>query len=155
MGQVITAVDAINLEDGRKKICIGTAIGELQIRIENQTTLVGYKPSEPIEEYMCEEKAILDLKFSDDEKYLFVVSEYGEMLLFTQVDGKYFHTKEDNLRKLVLENEFPISVNFSDDSKSVLVGTSQRNHYALDLTHPSNKLVKIDQFGDRTDFSTL
>jgi len=34
--QTITAIDALNLEDGKKKVCIGTESGELQIRYSRE-----------------------------------------------------------------------------------------------------------------------
>jgi len=54
-----------------------------------------------------------------------------------------------------LEGEIPISINFSDNSKTVLIGTNQRTHYTLDLSGPTDKLKHLHHFADQSDFSIL
>ena len=59
--------------------------------------------------------------------------------------------------RIEFEGECPISVNFSDDDKIILIGTSQKNHYIAELNEQIPKPINVNiiDITEKANFSVL
>jgi len=64
-------------------------------------------------------------------------------------------SENDKLNRIEFEGECPISVNFSDDNKVILIGTSQKNHYLLEINEQNPKPININEIAEKIDLSIL
>lgn len=121
VGAKITAIATLSLEEGGFIIAAGTAVGNLIIRQDWEEIIPRY--------HACGSKTINDLVFSKNGQLLASASSDKHIYLFQYSDGDYV-----KLAACKLENGFPVSVNFSEDSKKIVVCTNQRKLLLLDPT---------------------
>ena len=137
----ITAMDCVSFEDGGTAFAFGSVSGKIHLRyicilqVHSLLHLTRFDWEEYPRVFECG-KQILDLKFSHDAGYLVSVSENSVLHIFTLINNSYFQNVP---KKIAFDNECPISVNFSDDNKILIVGTSHRNHYTGKLPFHINK----------------
>ncbi len=81
----------------------------------------------------------MDIKFSSDTQHLVAACEDSYIYIFTLNNNSYLQMPPKKLR---FEHEIPISIDFVDDNKSFLVGTSERNQYKIEL--PDFKTKNIE-----------
>lgn len=82
------------------------------------------------------EKAITDIKFSSDAAYLIAASENQKIYVFIYNNNSYFQFAP---RELHFEHEIPVSINFCDDNRLMIISTNHKNHYKLDIPEMKNK----------------
>lgn len=80
------------------------------------------------------------------------ISEVSIVFIFVLMDNSYFNKKP---KKIEFEGECPISVNFSDDNKMILLGTSQKHHYLLEINEQNPKPININKIAEKIDLSLL
>lgn len=127
IGEQVTAMDCKNSIEGGIIFAFGTSKGSIIIRQDWEEQLVRFQSSE--------KKQILCVKFDLDGKYLVGCSADSHVYIFIKTNESYF---ENNFLSRKFDEEIPLSINFSSDQKSIIVGTDQEKHYKIELPHNSN-----------------
>lgn len=140
MGDSITAMDSLAYEDGGIIFAFGSAKGRIMLRID----------WEEIPKIFNLEKAVTDIKFSSDAAYLIVACENQKLYVFNYNNNSYFQFAP---KELNFDQEIPVSINFCDDNRVMIIGTNTRNHYKLDLPEMKNK--NLVQESDSFNISLL
>ena len=76
---------------------------------------------------MCGNKAILDVAFSKDGMLITVASFDKCVYTLKFIDGEYVKSYQSKL-----DNGVPVSLNFSQDAKKIIICTNQRKLLLLD-----------------------
>jgi len=119
VGAKITALACLPLEDGGFIMAAGTNEGNLIIRQDWEEIIPRH--------HECGSKTIHDIKFSKNGSLIAVASSDKNVYLLTYKDNDYVA-----LAACRLENGFPISLNFSEDSAKIVICTNQRKLLLLD-----------------------
>lgn len=114
VGNSVTAIDCLSQEDGGTVFAIGCLDGKIFLRIDWEEYPKFYEAGQQI----------FDIKFSTDGLYLAAVCENQNIYIFQIDNQNYFQTPP---KQLHFENEVPISLNFTDENKTLLIGTNSRN----------------------------
>ena len=125
IGDSVTTMDCLSTEDGGIIFAFGTEKGKIVLR---------YDWEEFPKSFQCGKK-ILDIKFSPNCSHIVATSENQFIYIFRFSNGSYFEFPH---KEIYLDKEIPISINFSFDFKSVIIGTNKKNHYKLDLPDSKN-----------------
>ena len=120
LGQSVTAIATLSLQEGGYIVAAGTSIGCIMIKQDWEETIPRLQ--------QCSDKTINDLQFSKNGQQLAAASSDCHVYLFQLSDGDY--VKQIGLK---LESGFPVSLCFSDDSKKICINTSQRKLLLLDV----------------------
>ncbi|KRX11109.1 WD40-repeat-containing domain [Pseudocohnilembus persalinus] len=128
--QPITCMDCVNFEDGGTVFVFGTAgtPAKLIMRIDWEEQPRTLEIAQTVH----------DVKFSSDTYYLIACCNDYCIYLYQHNQNHYFNVLP---KKIQLDNEIPISIDFVDDNKSFLVGTSVRNQYKIELPELKNKQI--------------
>jgi len=121
VGAKVTALASLSLEEGGFIVAAGTSEGNLIIRQDWEEIVPRH--------HSCGHKNINDCTFSKNGALIAVASGDKHIYLFQYSDGDYV-----KLAACRLENGFPVAVNFSEDSKKVVICTNQRKLLLLDPT---------------------
>ena len=120
VGARVTALACLSLEEGGSFIvAAGTNEGNLIIRQDWEEIVPRH--------HECGIKAINDVKFSKNGAVIAVASTDKNVYLLQYQDSDYIA-----LAACRLENGFPVSLNFSEDSTKVVICTNQRKLLLLD-----------------------
>ena len=111
VGAKITALATFGLEEGGHINACATNTGNLIIRQDWEEIVPRY--------HDCGIKTINDLQFSKNGLLLAAASSDKNVYLFQYQDGDYI-----KMHACKLENGYPISVNFSYDSKKIVICTN-------------------------------
>jgi len=120
LGEGITATDSITFEDGGNVFAIGTSSGQLNLKFDYE---------EIPRNYQCL-GSIIDIKFSYDAKYLALVADDFNVYLFSLKNETYL---KSHPKKIAFEGGCPVSISFTDDNKNLLINTSRRENWVVDL----------------------
>lgn len=132
-------MDCVNFEDGGTAFAVGCENGRIFIRIDWE---------ESPRSFDCQKK-IHDIKFSSDTFYLIVACDNSNVFIFVLNNSSYFTVHP---KKVLFQHEVPISLDFVDDNKSFLVGTSTRNQYKIEL--PDLKIKNLFQENEKLSSTT-
>lgn len=140
VGDAITAMDTFVSEEGGITFAFGTRGGKIMLRFD----------WEEHPKHLEFAKCILHMRFSPNGNLLAALCENQNLYLFSNTNGSYF---EFDPKSFFFENEIPLSLNFFDNSKAIIVGTASANYYKLELPDLRNKdkVQDIDKF----DISTV
>ena len=119
VGAKVTALSSLSLEEGGFIVAAGTSDGNLIIRQDWEEIIPRH--------HYCGHKQINDIAFSKNGALVAVASSDKHIYLFQYQDNDY-----QKLAACRLENGFPIALNFSEDSKKVVICTNQRKLLLLD-----------------------
>jgi len=72
---------------------------------------------------------------------MIVVSEDGFAYVFKFCDNSFFKIPPLKIR---FDNEIPISITFTDDNQSFIIGTSQKNLYKIDQNDNKSKNLLLE-----------
>lgn len=126
VGDTISAMDTFINEDGGIVFAFGTKMGKIMLRFD----------WEEHPKHMEFQKPILHVRFSPNGTLLAALCENGYLYLFSNTNGTYF---EFDPKEVYFDNEIPLTINFFDNSKAIVVGTSECNYYKLELPEVRNK----------------
>lgn len=118
VGAKITALACLATDDGFLT-ALGTSGGNIVIRQDWEEQVPRF--------HQCGSKTINDLCFSKNGLLIAAASADKNIYLFQFADGDY-----QKLTACKLENGVPVSVNFSEDSKKIVICTNQRKLLLLD-----------------------
>jgi len=121
VGTKVTALASLSLEEGGFVVAAGTLEGNLIIRQDWEEIIPRH--------HKCGIKPITDVCFSHNGAILAIGSIDKHIYLFQFNDGDYV-----KLAACRLDNGFPISLNFSEDSRRIVICTNQRKLLLLDPT---------------------
>jgi hypothetical protein len=133
-------MDSLAFDDGGIIFAFGSSKGRILIRFDWEERPKGFE---------CN-KAIMDVKFSPDAAYLIAACENHHLYVFNYNNNSYFQFPP---KQALFEEEIPISINFCDDNRVMIIGTSRRNHYKVDL--PDMKNINSVQENDSFNVSLL
>ena len=119
VGTKVTALASLSLEEGGFVVAAGTAEGNLIIRQDWEEIIPRH--------HGCGHKPITDCCFSKNGALIAVASSDKHIYLFQFNDGDFV-----KLAACRLENGYPVAVNFSEDSKKIVICTNQRKLLMLD-----------------------
>ena len=119
VGQKITALASLSLEEGGFIIAAGTVSGSVFIRQDWEEIIPRY--------HSVSNRSINDLAFSPNGQLLAAACSDKFIYLFQLNDNDFV-----KLQGCKLESGFPVSLNFSKDSKKILVTTNLRKMLLLD-----------------------
>jgi len=119
VGTKVTALASLSLEEGGFVVCAGTIEGNIIIRQDWEEIIP--------RQHQCGIKAVTDCCFSHNGALIAVASSDKHIYLFQFNDGDYV-----KLAACRLDTGFPISLNFSEDSKRIVICTNQRKLLLLD-----------------------
>lgn len=124
----VTAMDSITFENKAPMFAYGTEDGEILIREDWQDNPTSFQ--------LRSECRVNDIKFSINGNDLVAVTEMGEIYKFKLYNNSYFD-QSDNINKnsFRLNNRagIPLSINFTNDRKHVIITTDTREHYKVEL----------------------
>lgn len=126
IGDEITAIDSINFEDGGTVFALGTNKGKIYLRIDWE---------ESPRQYDCKQQ-INDLKFSSDTSCLVAAANDAFVYVFFLNNNSYFQMAP---KKIHFEGEIPICLDFVDDCKAFIVGTTMKNQYKIEVPDLKSK----------------
>ena len=118
-------MDCLNTQDGGIVFVFGTYKGKIVLR---------YDWEEYPKSYICGSR-ILAIKFSPNCGHIIAASENKNIYIFPYMNNSYFKF----LPIIIAFDSIPISLNFSSNYKSVIVGTKSNIHYKVDLPDPKHK----------------
>ena len=119
VGAKVTAIASLSLEEGGFVVAAGTVEGNLIIRQDWEEIIPRH--------HQCGHKAITDCCFSQNGAQIAVGSSDKHIYLFQFQDGDFV-----KLAACRLDNGFPVSLNYSEDSKRIVICTNQRKLLLLD-----------------------
>ena len=111
VGTKIAALASLSLEEGGFVVAAGTQEGNLIIRQDWEEIIPRH--------HYCGNRAITDVTFSKNGSLIAVASSDKHIYLFQFSDGDYV-----KMAACRLDNGFPVSVNFSEDSKRIVICTN-------------------------------
>ena len=117
-GTRVTAIASLSLEEGGFVVATGTAEGRLIIRQDWEVIP---------RHHSCGQKPVTDCCFSKNGALIAVASSDKHVYLFQYNDQDFV-----KLAACRLENGYPVAVNFSEDSKKIVICTNQRKLLMLD-----------------------
>ena len=132
-------MDCINFEDGGTVFALGTISGKVYLRIDWE---------ESPRWYDCKHQ-INDLKFSSDTACLVCAVNDAFVYVFFLNNSSYFQTAP---KKIHFEGELPICLDFVDDCKAFIVGTTMKNQYKIEL--PDLKSKNLLQENEKLNSTT-
>lgn len=108
----ITAMDCVSFEDSGTVFALGTTSGKVFVKMDWEEAARWYEH--------CKGQ-INDLKFSSDTSCLVCAANDSFVYVFFQSNGSYFEAPP---KKLDFEGEVPVCLDFVDDCKAFIAGTS-------------------------------
>ncbi|CAD8183513.1 unnamed protein product [Paramecium pentaurelia] len=139
IGDQISSMDCINFEDGGAVFALGTVSGKVYLRLDWE---------ESPRWYDCKHQ-VNDLKFSSDTSCLVCAVQDAFVYVFFLNNTSYFQTAP---KKIHFEGEFPICLDFVDDCKAFIVGTTMKNQYKIEL--PDLKSKNLLQENEKLNSTT-
>jgi WD40 repeat protein len=119
VGESVSSVATLSLEEGGFVMAAGTDSGKVVIRQDWEEFIP--------RQHECGQKSIIDVKFSKNGQLIAAASIDKNIYLLKYSEGEY-HA----LAACKLENGFPVSLNFSEDSQRIVITTNQRKLLVLD-----------------------
>lgn len=111
VGAKITSLSSLSLEEGGFVVAAGTNEGNLIIRQDWEEIIP--------RQHKCGIKQITDVCFSHNGALIAVASSDKHIYLFQFSDGDYV-----KLAACRLDNGFPVGLNFSEDSRRIVICTN-------------------------------
>ena len=122
VGETIVSLGTLSLEEGGFIVAAGTESGKVVIRQDWEEFIP--------RQHECGQKSIIDVKFSKNGQLIAAASLDKNIYLLKYSEGEY-----QALAACKLENGFPVSLNFSEDSQRIVISTNQRKLLVLDPTN--------------------
>ena len=119
VGSKVTALASLSLEEGGFVVAAGTIEGNLIIRQDWEEIIPRH--------HQCGHKPLTDICFSKNGALIAVGSSDKHLYLFQFNDGDFV-----KLAACRLDTGFPVALNFSEDSKRIVICTNQRKLLLLD-----------------------
>ena len=120
---VITAIDSITFENKAPMFAYGSEKGDIIIREDWSDSPQSFQ--------LNSFSRINDIKFSINGHALIAITECGEVHKLTLHLNSYFDTP----KKIKLNSRIgtPLSINFTNDKKHIIVTMDTREHYKIEL----------------------
>ena len=134
----VTAIDSITFENKAPMFAYGTEDGQILVREDWQEhpTSFQLQPPSRINYESSRVGRINDIKFSINGNELVAVTEKGYCYKFKLYNNSYFDINDSyskNQFELNSRAGVPLSINFTNDRKHVIITTSTREHFKVEL----------------------